>query len=379
MEKNISQLIIEDYIKIDKNLDKEINLNLQEIYSPEKWVNINIEKLECDFNTDFDIFMKQNFSKYEFPILLNYFTKIKYKENDNNLYDLFFILKFIDSFAIVENKLSNYYLSHIREFNFNLRKDIINLISKDNIISNQYDEFLRKYSFWFCNQEIIYLFIFIFEKYFDINFFYNKNSFDIQNKYKVSISTFIKKSSSYLIGKCLSDSNTVIKIFGLMSYSSFMVNIFSELKNKIKIPSFLISAKTLNYNFLTGNTAFNILIYNICDYFSTYSNNICFSELEILINEINNKFDEIKSLCIKLFKVLTLKKLLVNENQVYKLYIEKIIDKISLTLNHLLSIYDDINLEDEKKIEINSMKWIENNINNDDKKNSNWVLIDIIK
>ena len=67
--------------------------------------------------------------------------------------------------------------------------------------------------------------------------------------------------------------------------------------------------------------------------------NFYFSELKKLLNEINSKYDDIKCLCVQLFKVLIVRKFYSHDNEYLKLYINKKIEKISQTLNLILSKY----------------------------------------
>jgi hypothetical protein len=224
--------LVSDYFIFDKNdidlhkIEKCFDLYLKEF-------DLTVEDLENNnlkFKDFLTMFGQNDLSKFSFPCLKNstmgYLTALKLNNKNNHLNCYFFMLV-LSNRNIFKDYVKNYYLGIIKNNYFGISPKFGYVITREIMMSDEYNLFTDSLSEWYAKIEIIIFYITILNQFFGIMLNFEEKKYSLENNFDFSLKTFAKKNFLKLASFIFKKSSLDIKL-GEMNYNKIFLILISS-------------------------------------------------------------------------------------------------------------------------------------------------------
>lgn len=269
----------------------------------------NIENISSIIKS-FQLYLKTNLISLTYPYLQKAFIPFYKKLTDANS-RIYFLLLFISKIEETETILSSFFRNLIKANHLGVGKQYNALFTENVIHSIDYLHFIDKMTKWHIHNEMIILFLWILQEYFNLSFIFSKECFTIEKNFKLTFETFAKKNvlkiSSFICSKLsvpldlsLVDYKTIFLLimanFTCATYSIFSTKQIQKLLGVSAINCAIQKiSELMQYEgqltdfrrFSGNNKMFNIL--DTVDFLNKNLNLIYFMLLKLIKNYIKQK------------------------------------------------------------------------------------------
>lgn len=391
--------LIEEYLfKYEDSSKIIINpIKLESLFSEiedslSKSIKMKIESKLCE---NILRFKKSDMKKLAYPILLNFLKPVMSKlekELKKNEFS-YFIFRLLESIQEFKDKLYNIYKEQLTRFEINSNIIIKKRISNFVKFSYEYNDFLNQYTNWHVKSETIMLNMYILSKYYNKNYNFSSEKFNLDSNMPFDINEFIKYYFLDLSVIFLKNINLSLYLFGSLNYTRIILLLLSNYYSGMSIPSIFFSSYSYT-SIIFGTYILNWIV----NYFITFCENKKnlekFIRMSKVLHVLNEKIDSIQDSSSDLINYLILfdlsqqvisncdydKKDVFLKDVNEKFILQKL-DELSGLITMHISKVDGISKEDMKKIKIESVKWIEKivKIEKNDEENGQSVLVSCMK
>jgi len=390
--------LIDDYLLKNK-VTSEVIINpvkldslFSEIDNPlSKTIKNKIEAKLCE---NIVLFKKSQFKKSTFPLLLS-FLKPALADMEKEVKNEFsyFIFRLLESINEFEEKLYNIYKIQLTKFEIKSNQIFKERVSSFVKFSYEYNEFLNEYATWHVKSETIMLNMYILSKYYNKSYDFSSEKFHLNNNIPFDINEFIRYYFLDISILFLKNVNIGLYFFGSVNYTRIILLLLSNYYSGMSIPSIFFSTYAYS-SVILGSFVINWIVNYLITYSENRKNLEKFIKMTDVLQMLNKKFDSIQFASSDLISYLILYDLSQQVNfttydkkdfllkQVNEKFVFQKVDHLSNLISLYLSKIDGITKEDIKKIEIESIRWIEKIVTieqSQDEENGQSVLISCVK
>jgi hypothetical protein len=209
---NIPFKIITDYFNFDQNdIDLHKMKKCFDTYAKDmKMSEKDFAMLNENFKDFLFFFEKNDLHKSSFPYLKNsvmgYLNAAfeKYNYCDNAYYKYYFFMVLLANINNFKVSIKNYYLGIVKNNYFGISPKFGYVITRDVMISNEYEKFTNHLAEWYTKIELIIFYSSILNN-FGVMLNFDESKYSLENNFDFSLQSFAKKNflklASYIFKK----------------------------------------------------------------------------------------------------------------------------------------------------------------------------------